>query len=113
MEQNKNVMRIFDNVPIRDNAIHQPDPHMWVNGFEIQHLVFGIINDLDVNVSVQPVGRAGAAQGSLGSASTITAHSEGILPLNIQSYWAPYISVTVQAASTPSSGRITIYAIWQ
>jgi hypothetical protein len=113
VEPKAKVTRVFDDIAIRDSVVHYPDDVMWVNGLKAKRLVFGVINDLDQNVSVQPIGRAGAAKGNLGSATTVNKNSEGLVPLDIAaSYWAPYLSVSITAASAPSSGRLTIYAIW-
>lgn len=112
-EPKANVTRLFDDLAIRDAVVHYPDDMMWVNGLKAHRLVFGVINDLDQNVSVQPIGRAGAAKGNLGSATTVNKNSEGLVPVDIQGlYWAPWLSVSITAASGPSSGKITIYAIW-
>jgi hypothetical protein len=112
-EPKANVTRLFDDLAIRDAVVHYPDDMMWVNGLKAKKLVFGVINDLDQNVSVQPIGRAGAAKGNLGSATTVNKNSEGLVPLDILvTYWAPWLSVSITAASGPSSGKITIYAIW-
>ena len=110
----KNSIRVFDNIAIRDDKIHYPDAQAtWVDGFKVDRVVFGVTNDLDQNVSVQPIGRAGAAQGNLGSATTINAGAEGIVSLDLGSYWSPWISVSIKASASPSSGRISIYAIFK
>ena len=112
-KRDRNVMVIFEGVAIRDAGIHQPDPFKWVDGFIADRVIFGIVNDLNVNVSVQPIGRAGGSQGNLGSATTINANTEGVVNLNLSSYWAPFISATVTAASSPASGKITVYSVWR
>ena len=105
-------MRIFDSFAIRDTAIKQPDPEVgWVDCSKITHLAFGVENDLNQNVSIQPIGRVGGAEGNLGSATTVNANSNGIVNVNLDSYWASAISVTITAASAPSSGVITVNAI--
>lgn len=110
--ESKRSTRIFDGLAIRDAVVHYPDPTLWVNGFKAKKVIFGIINDMDQNVSVQPIGRAGGAEGNLGSATTVNKNSEGLVPLNLDSYWSPWISVSLTAASGPSTGRVTVYAIW-
>lgn len=107
------VTRIFDDIAIRDAVVHYPDDMMWVNGLEAKKLIFGVINDLSENVSVQPIARAGAAKGNLGSATTVNKGAEGVIPLDLRSYWAPWLGVSVTAASAPASGKLTIYAVWR
>jgi len=109
----KNSIRIFDNIEIKDTDAHQPDPFMWIDAFDKSKVVFGIENGLNQNVSVQPIGRAGGAEGNLGSATTVNANSDGIVALDLNSYWAPYISVKITAAVAPTSGKIIVYGIWK
>jgi len=108
----KQVQVVFDGLAIRDTAIHYPDETVdWVNGFVIDKLTFGVINELNQDVSIQPIGRVGAAKANLGSASTISANSEGIVNLNLQNYWAPYISVSAKCTVSPTSGKLTVYCV--
>ena len=112
-KRDRNVMVIFEGVSIRDAGIHQPDPFKWVDGFIADRVIFGIVNDLNVNVSVQPIGRAGGSQGNLGSATTINANTEGVISLNLSNYWSPLISATLQCAIAPTSGQITVYTVFR
>jgi len=110
----KNSIRVFDNIAIRDDKIHYPDAQTtWVDGFKVDRVVFGVTNDLDQNVSVQPIGRAGAAQGSLGSPTTVAAGGEGIVVLDMNAYWVPYIAISIKASVPPTSGKVSVYAIFK
>lgn len=111
-EKAKTVMLVFDSQFIKDTVVKYPDPDKWVNGFKAKRLVFGVQNDLNQNVSVQPIGRAGAAQGNLGTPTTIDANSEGLITLDLRAYWSPFISISLTAVSSPSSGKISVYAVW-
>ena len=114
-ESSKNVKVLFDNILLKDDKIHYPDDQVaWLDCFPIGNLVFGVINETDQILTVQPIGRAGGALGSLGSATSVAANSESIVCLGLQTYWSPYISVSIKAASEPSSGgRVTVYVIWR
>jgi len=108
-----NALRIFDELAIRDTATKQPDPIAgWKDAIDVKKIAFGIENDLDQSISVQPIGKVGGAQGNMGSATTISANSTGVVTLNLQSYWAPYISVSLTCANAPSSGKVTVNLIW-
>ena len=111
--ESKQNIRIFDQVALRNTVYKYPDPTLWVNGFKAKRVIFGVINDLDQNVSVQPIGRAGGAMGDLGSATTINSKTEGVVTLNLATYWSPWISVSIKATTAPTEGKITIHAIWE
>ena len=106
---------LFDHVLLRDDKVHYPDPEVaWLDCFDVDNVIFGIINETDKIVAIQPIGRAGGALGNLGSATNVAANSETVVGLNLQSYWSPYVSCSIKAASEPSpGGRITVYLIWR
>lgn len=109
----QNALRIFDELAIRDTGVKQPDPIVgWKDTTKIRKLVFGIDNDLNQDVSVQPIAKAGGAQGNLGSATTISANSSGVVALNLNAYWAPYISVSLTCSNAPSAGKVTVSLVW-
>ena len=108
---NKDIIRIFDAFPLRDDNVKYPERELWISTFEVDKVAFGVENDLDQNVSVQPIGKVGGAQGNLGSATTVSAHSSGVVTLDINTYWCAYISVSIEAAGAPAAGTITVYAL--
>lgn len=113
METKHKAKIIFDNILVKDDKYHWPDSEIgWIDAFPIDGIIFGIVNATDQIVSVQPIGRAGAVMGDLGSVTLVPANSETVVPLNLRNYWSPYLSVSVRATGIPSAGgRITVYAI--
>ena len=110
----KNALRIFDSFAITDTGVKYPDDIAgWKDTEGVKKIAFGIENDLNQDVSVQPIGRAGGALGNLGSPTTVTKHSTGIVCLNLNDYWAPYLSVSLTCSVAPLAGQITVNLIWR
>lgn len=108
------MKRLFDDVQIRDTDKKWPDVEVgWIDAVGLKRIAFAVANNLNQQVGVQPVGRGGGVEANLGSATNVSANSDGIVNLNLQSYWASAISVTVTAAVAPTTGSITVVGIWE
>lgn len=110
--KDKHLVTIFDKLEIRDGETHYPDEFNWLDGRAARQLAFSIDNQLDVSVTIQPIGRLGAVEGKVGSPISVSSKSMTFITLKREE-WLPLVSCTVTASSVPSNGYVSVYGYWQ
>lgn len=109
----KNIVTIFDKLAVRDDSLHYPDDLCWIETEGVKRVGFAIDNRTDAAFTAQPIGSIGSVKADLGNAVSVNANSSKMVPLNLDNYFALAVSVSIQASSSPTEGRVTVFGVWQ
>lgn len=110
---------LYKPIQIRSATTIYPDEENWVDLRRKRPqapLVIWVVNSHDQSLSVQAVGnitKTTANMVNLGAEQTVDAGG-GVLSIYVDdSYWHPYISLTITANVQPTQGNVRAVALWQ